>query len=318
MVLSGVFASQTPSLPLTASHEGAGTVIATGLSVTTFAPGDRIMVGLPLHPCGACPDCRGPETHRQYCARVAGHVGVMVHGCFAHYVVCDARSSSLLPDKVSFASAAPLACAGRTIWRGIEQCGLKSGEWIALVGAGGGLGHLGVQFAKARGLEVVGIDARDEGVALAGEAGADVVVDARMGKEGVVERVKGVTGGRGVDAAVVISDAATATGLACAVTKMHGTVIQIAQPESVVVPFQELVFRDVRIRGSLVASPDESRRMLECVAEKGIKVKTNPFYGLDKIGELTELVHGGKIQGKAIIVVDQEQMEREKELGAKF
>lgn len=91
------------------------------------------------------------------------------------------------------------------------------------------MGHLGCQFAKALGLIVVGIDARDEALALAKESGEDVVVDARQDKEKIVEAVKKVTNGMGVDATVNLSDSGGAAALACAVTKMQGTIIQIAQ-----------------------------------------------------------------------------------------
>lgn len=187
------------------------------------------MAGLPLDRCGHCADCLGPEPTQHYCANRRGDIGVTLDGAFAEYIVVDSRESSLLPDAVGFDTAAPLACAGITIWGGLIRTGLKAGETVALVGAGGGLGHLGCQFGKALGLQVIGIDARDEGLALAKECGADVVVDARQGKEKVVEEVKKVTGGAGVDAAINISDAEEAAGLACAITKMHGLMVQIAQ-----------------------------------------------------------------------------------------
>lgn len=215
-------------------------------------------------------------------------------------------------------SAAPLACAGRTVWRSIVRAELKAGEWIAFVGSGGGLGHLGVQFAKALGLRVIGVDARDEGLELSKEYGADVVLDAREGKDEVVEAVRGVTGGQGADATVCLSDHETAAGLACAVTKMHGRMVQIAQPDNVSIPFVEIIFRDIRIVGSLICSQEESKDMLNAIAKHGVTVKTNPFHGLDKIGELVEMVHGGNIQGKAIIVVDNDQLEYEKTIGAKY
>lgn len=315
MVRDGIFHT---ALPVTASHEGAGTVVAVGSAVTNFSIGDRVMAGIPLHPCGRCHDCLGPERQVQYCEKIKGHVGVTTDGCFAEYARVDARSSTVLPDAVSFMSAAPLACAGRTVWRAVLQTELKAGEWVCFVGSGGGLGHLGVQFAKALGLKVIGIDARDEGLGLTKEYGADVVVDARKGKEEAVKAVREVTGGMGADATVNLSDASSAAGLACAVTKMHGLMVQIAQPDNIEIPFPEIIFRDIRVRGSLICSPEESKSMLKCIAEHGVTVKTNPFYGLDKIEDLVSMVHGGKIQGKAIIVVDNEQIKREKELGAKF
>ncbi|KAK4500088.1 hypothetical protein PRZ48_008274 [Zasmidium cellare] len=315
MVQQGVFGRP---LPQTASHEGSGTVVATGSEVQGFKVGDRVMCGIPFHPCGSCRDCLGPENQRQYCMELEGHAGVQVNGFFAAYAKCDSRSSTKLPDAVTFQSAAPLACAGRTVWRAVLQAGLKKGEWLGIVGSGGGLGHLGIQFAKALGLNVVGVDARDEGLELSKHYGADVVADARKGKEGVVKEVHAVTNGEGVDATVNLSDHNDAAAIACAITKMHATVVQVAQPDNISIPFPEIIFRDIRIHGTLIASPEESKGMLDCIAEHGVTVTTQPFQGLDSIGELTELVHGGKLKGKAIIVVDPEQIEHEKKIGAKF
>ncbi|KAK3116288.1 hypothetical protein LTR53_003540 [Teratosphaeriaceae sp. CCFEE 6253] len=317
MVQQGVFGAP---LPQTASHEGAGTVVSVGAEAEKrgFKAGDRVMIGLPLHPCGKCNDCTGPESQTQYCSGIAGHLGVTVNGCFAEYVQADSRSTTKLPDSVSFLSAAPLACAGRTAWRSVLQAGLQKGQWLCFVGSGGGLGHLGIQFANAQGLRVIGVDARDEGIALSKEYGADVVIDARKGKEEVVKAVQEATGGAGADATVCLADAPTAAGLACAVTKMHGTMVQVAQPDDVVIPFPELIFRDIRIHGSLICSAEESEGMLKCIAEHGITARTVPFHGLEKIEDLVEMVHGGKIQGKAVIIVDEKQIEEEKKLGAKL
>ncbi|KAI1372306.1 GroES-like protein [Hypoxylon crocopeplum] len=314
MVAAGVFGT---ALPVIASHEGSGTVVAVGDQVQAFRPGDRVMCGIPIDPCGACPDCAGPDEDRsQYCVHVTGHMGAHLDGCFAEYVRVDERTSTKLPDRVGLLAAAPLACAGRTIWRGVLQTGLKAGEWVAIVGSGGGLGHLGIQFARAMGLRVVGIDARDEGLELSRRYGADVVVDARKSKAVVVGEVQGVTGGGGAHASIVLSDAPGATALSAAVTRMHGTLVQIAQPDNVCVPFQELVMRDIRIKGSLLCSPEESRAMVQFIAEHsdGFRVETVPFEGLEKIEELTGLVHSGKLRGKAAIVVDPTQIEDEKKL----
>ena len=130
---------------------------------------------------------------------------------------------------------------------------MKAGESLAIVGGGGGLGHLGVQFAKALGLYVIAIDARDEALELAKKCGADTIVDARHGKEKVVEEVHKVTGRLGADATINVSDDVNAASASVAVTRMHGLMVQIAQPPDVSVPFAELVFRDVRIHGSLIS-----------------------------------------------------------------
>ncbi|KAI8945389.1 hypothetical protein F4801DRAFT_568466 [Xylaria longipes] len=275
------------------------------------------MCGIPLHPCGECEDCAGPiESHRQYCAQTSGHIGVTAHGCAADYVIADARTTTELPDSVSFLSAAPLACAGRTVYRAVRQTELNPGQWVAIVGSGGGLGHLGIQFARAMGLKVIAIDARDEGLALSKDYGADVVVDGRREKADVVKELQSVTGGKGADCAIVLADHTEA--LAAAMTRMHGTVVQVAQPDTISVPFTEFIFRDIRIKGTMVCSPQESQDMMRCIAEHGVKVRTNPFHGLDKIDELLTMVQSGKLRGKAVLVVDPGQIEAEKEIGAKF
>ncbi|KAK8201818.1 chaperonin 10-like protein [Phyllosticta paracitricarpa] len=227
MVREGIF---QPKLPSTASHEGAGTVAAMGSAVTDFHIGDRVMAGLYLHACGVCDDCKVDLP--QYCQKSEGAIGVNTQGCFAEYVRIDARTAAKLPDAVTFGTAAPLACAGCTIFRAIKQAGVKKGEWLGLVGAGGGLGHLGIQFAKALGVKVLGVDARDEGLALARKTGADVVLDARKGKEAVVEAAQQATGGEGVHATVNISEASSAAATSCAITRRHGLMVQIAQVRS--------------------------------------------------------------------------------------
>ena len=140
MVLNGAFPTK---LPCTASHEGAGTIVELGPTAREmgFSEGQRVMCGVPLDLCGSCHDCLGPERERHYCV-TEEHVGVTTDGCFAEFVRVDARTTNILPNEVGFLKGAPLACAGRTIWRGVVLTELKAGEWVAIVGSGGGLGHL--------------------------------------------------------------------------------------------------------------------------------------------------------------------------------
>jgi propanol-preferring alcohol dehydrogenase len=107
-----------------------------------------------------------------------------------------------------------------------------------------------------------------------------------------------------------VSDNVEAAVLACAVTKMHGTMVQIAQPDLVSLPYPELIFRDVRVKGSLISSRSEAQRMLDLVAEHNITVKTNPFFGLKEIPRLVELAHSGKMAGKGVVFVEEKEIEK--------
>lgn len=329
MVLSGLM-SPASSLPYTASHEGAGTVVALGPSPNTnntnFKPGDRVMAGLPYQPCTTCPDCTGPETERHYCSNLAGYVGVNRDGAFAEYMLVDARTSVAIPPGVTFQTAAPLACAGSTAFRAVKTAGLGRGEILGIVGAGGGVGHLAVQFAKARGSRVVAIDASEGGIELARSVGADTVIDVRRHNDGkdiesIVRAVRAYTHptttgpsnpdpDAGVAATLTLSDSPTASSLACAITKKHGLMIQVAQPESVSIPFNELIFRDIRVRGSLLCSREEGEEMLEIVAKHEIRVEMTVFRGgLERgVPALMERVRGegGRLVGKGVVVVDED------------
>ena len=85
------------------------------------------------------------------------------------------------------------------------------------------------------------------------------------------------------------------------------------QPTDVSVPFHELVFRDVRIKGSLLCSQLEAESMLVVVAAHKISIKTNLFFGLREIPKLIDLARGGKMQGKGVVIVDQAEIKRIKE-----
>jgi propanol-preferring alcohol dehydrogenase len=163
---------------------------------------------------------------------------------------------------------------------------------------------------KALGLNVIGVDARDGGLELTRKGGADIVLDARGDLDRFVTEVHQVTNGEGVTKTLNVSDAAQAMPTACAITKMHGTIVQIAQPGSVIIPFRELVFRDIRVRGSLISTLDEAGDMLGLVVQHDITVNTNAFDGLGEIGKLVELAHSGKMKGKGIIIMDHEQVRK--------
>jgi len=212
---------------------------------------------------------------------------------------------TVIPDALDFVSAALLACAGITVWRAILKAEVTKGQWLGTVGSGGGLGHLGVQFARKKGIKVVGIDARDAGIELSTKVGTDLVLDARNDQNEVVKKGLKATDGKGVPASIVLSEAQSAPALACAITMKHGRMVQVAPPLEIVIPSAELVFRDIAIAGSLTGSPKQTQEMLEFAAENNIQAEANVNYGLDKVPQMFEDFHSGKMKEKSVVVVDQ-------------
>ena len=87
--------------------------------------------------------------------------------------------------------------------------------------------------------------------------------------------------------------------------------VQVAQPDMVCVLFPELIFRDIRIVGTLISGQEQAQDMLDLVAESKIHVETNVFHGLKEVPRMVDLAHSGKMKGKAICVVDEKAIEEE-------
>ena len=88
--------------------------------------------------------------------------------------------------------------------------------------------------------------------------------------------------------------------------------VQVAQPDMVYIPFPELIFRDIRIVGTMISGQEQAQDMLNLVAENKIQVETNVFHGLKEVLRMVDLSHFGKMKGKAICVVDEKAIEEEK------
>ena len=129
-----------PSPPFIPGHEGTGFVAKVGANVRRIKEGDR--VGVPwLHTaCGCCNPCRtGWET---LCGQQQ-NTGYSVNGTFAEYGLADPAFVGRLPDNLAFGPAAPVLCAGVTVYKGLKETEVRPGEWVAISGVGG-LGHMAV------------------------------------------------------------------------------------------------------------------------------------------------------------------------------
>lgn len=144
--------------PLAVGHEIAGVVSAVGSAVTEFAVGDRVGVGCLVNSCGRCANCA--DHQEQACLEGAVGTynstdvdGTITQGGYAEKVVVNERFVLRIPDSLDFDVAAPLLCAGITTYSPLARLDIQPGDAVAVVGMGG-LGHMGVQIAAAKGAEV--------------------------------------------------------------------------------------------------------------------------------------------------------------------
>jgi len=192
--------------PLTLGHEIAGTVAEVGDAVEDFTAGDRVAVGWFGGNCNRCIPCR--KGFFMQCERMqvpSWHYP----GGYAESVTVPWTALARVPEGLSFVEAAPMGCAGVTTFNGLRQTRAKAGDLVAILGVGG-LGHLGVQWARAMGFETVAI-ARGTGKAdEARELGAHHYIDSTA-QDVAVELQK--LGG----AAVVLATANNAEAMAATV-----------------------------------------------------------------------------------------------------
>ena len=140
-------------------HEFTGTVTAVGPAVSSFVPGEKVAVGTLVDSCGACPMCLAGQENYCYERPTSTYGGVdridgtTTKGGYSREYVLREGFAYRLPDELDSAAAAPLMCAGITMWEPLRAAGIGPGRQVAVAGLGG-LGHLGVKLAAALGAEV--------------------------------------------------------------------------------------------------------------------------------------------------------------------
>lgn len=158
-------------MPLVGGHEGAGVVVAKGSLVEDFEIGDHAGIKWLNGSCSECEFCR--QSDDPLCAK-AQLSGYTIDGTFQQYAVGKATHASKIPKDVPLDAAAPVLCAGITVYKGLKESGVRPGQTVAIVGAGGGLGSLAQQYAKAMGIRVVAVDGGDEKRAMCEQLGTEV------------------------------------------------------------------------------------------------------------------------------------------------
>ena len=169
------------SYPTVPGHEIVGRVTAVGSEVSKFQPGDMVGVGCYVDSCQKCKPCHAGEE--PYCVEYATptygfmdrHDGMPSHGGYSENIIVSDKFTVRIPEGMNAKSAAPLLCAGITTYSPLRHWKVGPGHKVAVVGLGG-LGHMGIKFAKAMGAEVTLFTRSPDKEQEARRLGADHVV----------------------------------------------------------------------------------------------------------------------------------------------
>ncbi len=292
-LVDGDWASWGTPLPIIPGHEVAGVVESTGASVRGLSPGDAVGVPWMQYACGRCAPCRsGAEM---LCAEQRS-TGVTVHGGYAELVKAPAAFVHRLPAGLDAADAAPLLCAGVTVFAPLRRAGNLAGRTVAVAGAGG-LGHLAIRMADAMGARVVAIVRGEEKAGLARRLGAKETIDPE--KEKVGRRLAKMGG---ADLILVTAISARIFEACIPGLAPNGTLVvvaAIADPATLVPA--ALLTGQKRIAGSLIGSRDDMDAMLRFAADHGIApmVERHP---LDAVNGVLDRLRQGKVRLRAVLV----------------
>jgi alcohol dehydrogenase, propanol-preferring len=279
-------------VPLILGHEVAGTVAALGEGVTQLKIGDRVGVPWIYWTCGECEFCR--EGRETLCLKQK-ITGCTVDGGFAEYLVAPATHAAPLPSTLSSAEAAPLLCAGLTVYKAMKAAGVAAGQRMAVFGAGG-LGHLAIQIARAMDVQVCAIDVTEEKLAFAKSLGAEWAVNAAT--EQVNKRLRAI-GGAHVALVTSASSAVYETALRC--LRRGGTMAVVGMANE---PFKisavSLISGETRIVASAVGTRDDLRELFQLVTRAPIrcKIETRP---MDQINEAFGDLKRGAVTGRIVL-----------------
>ncbi len=292
-LVDGDWASWGTPLPIIPGHEVTGVVERVGDSVRDLSPGDPVGVPWMQFACGRCAACRsGAEM---LCAAQRS-TGVTVHGGYAERLKAPAAFVHRIPGGLDLEEAAPLLCAGITVFAPLRRAGNLAGRTVAVAGVGG-LGHLAIRMADAMGARVVAV--------LRGDGKADVA--RRLGAREIVDSDKEKVGRRlarmgGADLILLTAISARLFEECIPGLAPNGTLVvaaAIAEPAKVVPA--ALLTGQKRITGSLIGSRDDMDAMLRFAADHGIApmVERHP---LDKVNDVLERLRQGKVRMRAVLV----------------
>lgn len=291
-------------------HEGVGIVVQMGPSCEASGVkiGDRVGIKWIASACGNCMPCLAGADGICSNLEISGYT---CPGTFQEYALAPAHYVTPIPDGLESEVAAPLLCGGVTVYSALRKSRAQAGDWVVIAGAGGGLGHLGVQLGgRGMGFRVIGLDlgAKESFVK---EGGAEAFIDITKypiddGSKGIADEILGITDGVGAAAVIVCSGSNAAYSQALSLLRFNGTLVCVGVPGDAT-PIANayphlMVGKQLAIVGSTVGNRREAMETLAMAK----RVATTPF-SIEKVQDITRVfedMKGGKLQGR--VVLDQE------------
>src|SRR5712671_4179016 len=270
-------------LPRVPGHEVIGRIEALGSGASKWKIGQRVGVGLIAGEDGV--NCENPVVS-----------GVSADGGYAEVMIAEARALASVPDELSSAEATPLLCAGITTYNALRNAGLRGGDLVAVQGIGG-LGHLGVQFARHMGFHTVALGRGRDKEKLAKDLGAHVYIDTAADNAAAALQRMG-----GARAILATGTGGDAMGPLVAGLAARGKLIVVGVPPD---PIQlnafPLVFGGRSIYGSLTGTPIDSEDTLAFSVLENIRpmIETAP---LEQAADAYARMMQGKARFRVVLV----------------
>ncbi|KAK7423225.1 hypothetical protein QQZ08_009121 [Neonectria magnoliae] len=281
-------------------HEGVGMVVSHGAGVESPAIGSNVGIKYAAYACLSCYNCLEGGESSCKSTKVSGY---FTPGTFQQYCLAPAHYVTPIPSGLDLAAAAPLMCGGVTVYTALRGAGLRVGDWVVISGAGGGIGHLGIQYAKALGGNVIAIDtgSKEE---LCRSLGANEFVDFTKfsADADLAARIKDLTGG-GARIALMCAASSKAYSQAMSWLGFRGTVacLGIPEKEGTLVPsISAMVTDELKIIATKTGNRLDARECLELAAQGGV----TPQYQLRKMEDLSSVfedLESGRIQGRVVL-----------------
>jgi D-arabinose 1-dehydrogenase-like Zn-dependent alcohol dehydrogenase len=293
LVKDGMWQGQ--EYPRVPGHEIAGVIDALGEGVDALSLGDRVGVGWHGGHDGTCPACLA--GHFQKCDN-SEITGITKDGGFAEYLITNSVACAPIPDGMDFVDAAPLLCAGLSTFNPLRNSGGRPGDLLAIQGIGG-LGHMGIQYARAMGFEVVAISRGADKEPFARELGAHHYIDTD-GVEPAVALQK--LGG----AQTILATAPHAPAISALVPGLApgGSLMIVGVPAAPVeVNIQSLVSNYSSVRGWSSGTANDSADTLAFSQLHGIR-SMNEVFPMAEAEEAYNRMMAGKVRFKAVLKMD--------------